>query len=256
MCTREVQQKLAPTQCLVGLQSVIKDPMALIMEFTDAGAAGRVRGLCGDLVLLSPRQALIRTEVAAGTWHTRLSDLMRDTPQSCILKIKYRPNQNGGRPWAQPAATARQVQAVRAQAAVHRQGRAPGSEATDMDTELSLNGTLGPDPGNLLRTMMAAVSRQLNGQLQEQADDQELRPGGWVMLKKPGTDELSGRIKVRLGSISDVRMVEETLHNYPIAVGAECVSIQVHNPFLQKLPQCSSGNGLEAPSVTRGGTTP
>ena len=75
------------------------------------------------------------------------------------------------------------------------------------------------------------------------------------MMKKPGTDELSGRVKIRLGSVNDAKVLEDTLQGTPVAIGGEWATVQVHNPVLHRLPTCTSGNDVECPSFTSGGVT-
>ena len=78
-------------------------------------------------------------------------------------------------------------------------------------------------------------------QFKEAEDNAGLDTGKWQMLHRTGSDELSGRIRVRLGNSLDAKRMEETIHSMPISVGGELVAITVSNPCLQKLPSCNSG---------------
>ena len=124
-----------------------------------------------DVLLLSDNMALIRTEVPHQTWSKILSDLMRDSPGCCPLRVKWRPSQHGGRPWAQPDVTSKQLQSVRARARVHVQGRAPGSCQTDMETDIKLQGSLGPEPKALLRAVMSSVSQHMQAVNKQEKHD-------------------------------------------------------------------------------------
>ena len=255
LCLRELKHLLAKYPCLVGLRNIYKDPTALIMEVTDMSAAVSLQGLCNDMVVLSPYKVLLRTEVSTQVWQASLANIMRAAPNSCALKVVWRPSQHGGRPWAQPDATSRQLQAVRAQAKVRQQGRSPGSSAQDLVSELRIQGSLGPSPEFLLRTVMTAVAQQVQIPLQEKPAEQELGTGDWSLQKRPGTDDASGTIRIRLGCIEDARLLEDKLHSSPILIGDKYVALLVSHPILHKLPQWQSGNDQGSPPPIVGGTT-
>ena len=63
------------------------------------------------------------------------------------------------------------------------------------------------------------------------------------MLQITGSDELSGRIRIRLGSLEDVRLLETAIHSMAVSIGGELVAIKVSNAVLQPLPRCGQGNG-------------
>ncbi len=51
--------------------------------------------LCDDILPISPKIALVHTGVLADTWQGILSDLMCNSPTSCILKLRWRPSFHG-----------------------------------------------------------------------------------------------------------------------------------------------------------------
>ena len=118
-----LQEHLRPAPCLVGLLSCLKDCQALKFEVTEAQAAVKFRHLFWDCILTSPQEALIRTEGTAANWQIELSRRMREEPDSCGLKIKWRPSMHDGKNWAQPIAIESQIQAVRVQAGIKCKGR-------------------------------------------------------------------------------------------------------------------------------------
>ena len=192
-------------ECVVGLMGMCQDQAALLVELTDAHAASAFKPYCTDILLISERMALVRTEVSYVTWSQLLSDWSRNSPSSTPLKLKWRPSVQGGRPWAQPDLIPQQMQAVKAQSKVRLQSRLPGSKPSDMDTNIQIHGSLGPEPHKLLRDVMASIVHQLGGSIQEVREQVLDSPGDWAILIRPGTDEPSGSIRIRLGSIQDAK---------------------------------------------------
>ena len=88
---------------------------------------------------------------------------------------------------------------------------------------------------------MTTVSEKIRTNFQELDSNRELSANTWQMLKKPGTDEVSGRIRIRIGSSELARNIQNTIHSLPISVGGELVAISVHNACLQELPKCNLG---------------
>ena len=212
-------------------------------EVTEAQAAVKFRHLFHDCVLTSPQEALIRTEGTAENWQIELSRRMREEPECCGLKIKWRPSMHGGRTWAQPIAIESQIQAVRVQAAIQCKGRAPGSEGGDFETTIQIQGTLGPEPASLMRQVMCTLNAKLNANLQEQAPEERLTTGGWQLVKTIGTETLSGRIRVKLSSKPEVDGLIKAYHGSSIKIGELVATIQISNLAVQALPTCNYVGG-------------
>ena len=202
-------------------------------------------------MLISEREALIRTEGTPENWQTELSRRMRNEPEACGLKLKWRPSMHGGRTWAQPIAVEAQIQAVRMQAAITCQGRAPGSKDQDFTSNIQIQGTLGPDPAGLIRKIMQSLNEKLGASLTEQAAEERLETGRWQLSKIEGTDEPSGRIRVMLSNKPEVIGMQKAYHGTTIRVGELSATLHISNPILAELPACIDVGG--APFVaTRG----
>ena len=236
LTTESLQKHMHDQGCLIGLRNICQDPYSLLLELTSAAAAQEIQKFCSDVLLLSNNMALIRTEVSHQTWAKILSDIMRESPSCCPLQVKWRPSQHGGRTWAQPDITTKQLQAVRAQAKVHLQGRVPGSSPSDFATNLQLQGSLGPDPHALLRSVMSSVAQHIQANLREVDTRVTMQVGDWVMLSRPGTDEPSGSIRIQLSSVEQARHLQQGIQGNVVVVGGERIAIQVSNPVLMNLP--------------------
>ena len=125
---------------------------------------------------------------------------------------------------------------VRAQARVKLQGRSPGSLASDLETDIRVPGPLGPDPAALLRATMSTVSSEVQALLHEVPNDVTLRVGDFTLLHKPGTDEPSGTIRIRLGNIEDAKKLERGIQGCIVVVNGRRSLVQVNNPILLNAP--------------------
>ena len=85
---------------------------------------------------------------------------------------------HGGRTWAQPILIEFQIQAVKVQAGIQCEGRTPGSEEGDFETVIQIEGTSGPEPAALMRSIMNTLNAKLNANLQEQTPEERLNTRG------------------------------------------------------------------------------
>ena len=236
MSSLDLQKHVQTLECIVGLLGMCQEVNTLMCELTDAKASFDIKPYCTDILLISPRIALIRTEVTHTVWCQLLSNWARSNPSSCPLKLKWRASQHGGRPWAQADLTERQMLSVRAQAKVKLQGRCPGSNPADLETDIRIPGPLGPDAGMLLRATMVAVATETQATLREVTNQVTLQLGDFVLLNKPGTDEPSGTIRIRLGSIQDAKMLERSIQGCVVVINGRRAHVQVSNPMLLNAP--------------------
>ena len=249
---KELAKALQGLRCTVGLRATYLDKSALLVDGTDWEALHPVDHLCEDILPVSPRVALIHTGVLANIWEGVLTDMMRNNPTCCILKLRWRQSYHGGRPWAQPAATTAQMQAVKTQVNIRLQGRTPGA-GRDLESLITFPGNLGPEPEALVGEVMKSIASRLGAVLFERPVGENLEPGHWCMLKHPGSQDPTGRARIRLSNRADAEKLEKAINAQPVYVGGETLAIQVSNPALMKLPFWQ-GNGQGA--QLRGGPPP
>ena len=241
---KELSKVLQAFQCAIGLRATYLDRSALLVEMTDWEALQSVEHLCEDILPISPKVALIHTGVLSSTWDNILTDTMKNNPSQCILRIKWRRSYHGGRPWAQPAVTSAQMQAVKTHANIKRQGRALGS-GKDLESTISIPKSLGPAPVALVEELMKNIGIEFGAVLNQKQEDATLEPGDWCMLKHPGTQDPTGRMRIRLSNSDDVKKLEDMFHAQPVEVGGEFCALQVSNSAFMKLP-LQQGNDMGA----------
>jgi len=246
----QVQRLVRPLEGLAGLRDIFTDRAALLMEITNWDALQSVSPLCDDVVALSPKWALVRTGIRSEQWVETLSNLMRNNPYDCILRIQWRQSYHGGRPWALPSATTQQIQAVRVQARAKLSSRG-GKIDRPLESSITVEGNLGPDPAGLVRIMMGNIQTKLASPLQEVIEGSELRIGQWLMCLHPPTQEPTGRIKVMVANSSAAKELEKAAHNQVVNVGGDALAVKVCNFQTMALPRCQ-GNELGAPTALPG----
>ena len=235
LCCRQLRAIITFPDTYIGRQDTYMDHTALLAEVTHWSAWGHFSHLYDDLVPVSPRFALLKTRAPPTVWHKSLTDTMHADPSHCVLKIKWRSSTHGGRPWATPAATATQLQAVRSQAQATLQGRQLGI-GRDLESEIAIQGPAGPDPESILRSIMEEVSKAMGCPLTQRPEGNLLAPGEWHTIQDKTTGNTSGRIKILPGHARDVQLLENAVHAQPILIGSDTRSLRVTNLAMMHIP--------------------
>jgi hypothetical protein len=249
---KEFASLLAGMRCTVGLEETYLDKAALLVDLTDWEAIHEISHLCDDILPVNSKTAIIHSDITSVVWSGILSDKMRNSPQCCALKIRWRPSYHGGRPWAQPAATTTQIQAVKKHAADSRKGKPRGS-GKDWESSITTNSNLGAEPAALLEAVMGKIGGILGLQLLQKPEGEELQVNQWCMLLGPETQAPTGRLRIRLKDEEAVRVLDQRCHTMPITIGNQSVAIQVSNLAITKLPKCL---GNERGTLLRGTAPP
>ena len=221
------------------------------MEVTNTMAIDNFKHMSKHIIKNGPLLALTRTEVLPSIWRSSLSVRVDESPDCCVTKLKWKPSTHGGRTWAQPDPTSRQLMAVKAQAGIRRQGRTPGEDSNDLVSEIVIDKPLGPRPKEILRAMMGSVSIQLAATLEDKQDEHDLPVGGWAMLLRPGSNEPSGKIRLKLSNSEEVHTLRHKLQDCSIRVGGEHLAVQVNNFAILDHPNQRQGKGPGAARSSR-----
>ena len=92
---------------------------------------------------------------------------------------------------------------------------------------------------------MKNIGIKFGAVLNQKQEDATLEPGDWCMLKHPGTQDPTGRMRIRLSNSDDVKKLEDMFHAQPVEVGGEFCALQVSNSAFMKLP-LQQGNDMGA----------
>ena len=85
---------------------------------------------------------------------------------------------------------------------------------------------------------MQGVQQKLGTQLKEVQGEQLQEMGEWLMCIDPASGKPNGKIKVRAGSSSQVRLLEEIVGRLDVVISGNSVPISVSNFHAMALPQC------------------
>ena len=109
LLVRAARQALAGVPGVaVSHTSIMDDPGALVVDFTEPAALTLHPDYCEQLLLLSPRRGVLVTTSSQGTWERLLTHQAEQPDGPQILKLCWRRSTRGGRPWVLPQAITKQ----------------------------------------------------------------------------------------------------------------------------------------------------
>ena len=227
------QEYLAPS-VMVGSRQLFYDNSALLAELSDPTALLHLWPHCEEVVLISRRLASIRTGLEPADMTRVLDTIMDGDPEVMVKKIRWRASRQGGRPWATPSVTTRQMAALERSV----KGRHL-PEAARNTAEVTIPGSLGHNPRQVIDTLMAVVASRTGLALTEGGQNQGARPGTWQRLQDSDPSAAPGRLRLHLQSYREVELLAEQLHGKAIQIGVDLLAVDVFHPDLVHNP----GNG-------------
>ena len=167
---------------------------------------------------------------------------MRTTPIT-ILKLKWRPSRNGGRPWATPDATAQQLGAAR------RLIKNKDGGVEDLTVNLDLAGSLGIQPKEVIRSLMQVVAQHSQLPLVESIEaTQNQAAAKWKWLAGEDPSLPPGRVRIFCEGLELVEALHLNIKGRAVQIGPDLVSIDLSNDlretkFNPTLSSASQKNG-------------
>jgi hypothetical protein len=212
-----------PATTLLAAEDIFADNAAMLLDVSDPTAAMEAVALCDDMAFVSAKLLTVRSLTAPAVWEDRLEQLFAETPARCITRIRWRKSRNGGRTIAQPAATARQVQAT-----IRVEKVCPVAAALSIQAEVALHGNLGHD----VRQVELQILRVLAGcgvVLQERAESAPVAPDSWQSIASDMSAGPSGRLRLCLSSPGQMALVRQALHDKAFQIGVDMITLVVHD---------------------------
>ena len=209
----------------------------MIMEFLDASIVAKASMLCSEFSFLSADKALIRSDASTDTWVKLMDSLCKEGEHNIISKIRWKSSKYGGRPWAVPTVSSSVLAASRR--CKGKQGK--GAQLSDFITEISVNGEIGIGDKETIDELVKHVCTQTGIQLKAFSPNDKGVIGTWKHLASYDPTEPPGRARLYLGSPEDVKKIYASLHGQILQVGADSLSITIHNDCLER--ERLSGNG-------------
>ena len=180
--------------------------------------------------MISPRLMLIETRTDEETWNSSLTAAWQHNPTTAGIKVRYRPSLQMKTPFAQVAATASNIAAVRA-----RKGHAPSSPTLRSPQTLQVTitmplGTCGPLE-QWLPAFMQKASSTNNLPLQKTTAESGLDVHKWKeILAYDGS--WTGKVLVQLVTPEEVHKLHSSLHGQGIQIQHHLAGISVDSDHL------------------------
>ena len=142
---QHIKHTLLPTTAIFGAHALFSDTNAPLMEISAPGAAIHSATLCKQMVFVTPRLAIIKTDTTKEAWRTHVDDIMQEDTACVVLRIKHKTSWLGGRPgqvWVTPSATQNKLSAARRTKA----SAIDNPQPQHMVANISIGGAIGWDP--------------------------------------------------------------------------------------------------------------
>ena len=212
---------------LIGSRGLFTSEAALLADFGNVRSISEETHFLDEVVLVSPRLALLTTPHDSRYWGGTLTRQLRSDPTSAIKGIRYRPSK-GGRPWAKPAALPIQIQNARAQAAL-RNAHTTATMEHQHRCAISITEIPTGMPDDLLQVIVQHVSDILGLPLQRNDDLNAMRVYDWQPLQDP-LGRWRGGLVVQCSNQQETRTLHDRLQGNCIERnGTPCI-LEVNNP--------------------------
>ena len=186
--------------------------------------------LCEQLLVISPRLALLHTHATKDTWDDLLTKILRYNPARSISRIRWRRGDRGGKDFAIPRVERDQAKARATKArGLRRKALPPPGLVT-----VVFQGSAGRAPEELLAKLAKNISDLLGTPLQ-QAEGEELNQGEWAPLKDP-RGRTKGGIRILLTSLAETERLQSILSQYSLEVDGVFRPLRTTSLFLEAAP--------------------
>ena len=224
-------------QAIVGVQSTMASPTAMLVDVMSP-AAGHTHGsLCWSTLVISPRLLLVETRTDATTWSTSLTSSWDHNPNTSGIKIRYRPSTNTKPLFAQVQATTADIAAVRARRS-HSHSQPTLSNPPTLQATITMPlGTRGPLE-QWLPIFMQKVATTNNLPLQASTTEHGLDIYKWKAVSNY-EGAWSGKVLVQLANTDELHRMRRTLHGHSIEVQQHVAGIFVDSDHIDLSSQAT-----------------
>ena len=113
-CKVYLATELREFRPLLGWTDIIQLPSTKLLDVTCVSAIAQYTDIVSEVLIISPRCALIRSTTDEETWAARISDSWTRDPMVIAEKVRHRPSTNIKAPYASIRATAAQISGAKA----------------------------------------------------------------------------------------------------------------------------------------------
>jgi hypothetical protein len=214
---------------LIGSRSLFSDRSSYLVDMGHPRAISEVVSLIDEVVLVSPRLAIMITAKSADTWSQRLTDQFKADPLVAIEKIRSRVSRNGGRPWAKPCLLQNHMRAAKSRMATSKSAGASAARV-ELRSCIAVQGLTMSRANSMITSLMQRVSEVLGLPLRHCADVAAMRPHDWAVARNPKGD-WAGRILIESETPREVQDLFNRIHGSSIEVNGMSYALEVDNAY-------------------------
>jgi len=227
----------------VGSEDLFSDPTARRLEFNSPDVVPHLNPMLDQMVMVSPRLALIHTQQSAADWVKVLTARHHLDASSTAIIITWRKPHQQPAIFAAPEMLQTRSVATRRED-THRARPSRMSRYRQAQVFTHVQGPLGPDPDQLLSAMLEHIQLALGRTTEMGTSEDALEPGQcWIF--RDGTGLWKGSFVHQLPDIADAIAVHQLMQGSTLQVGATFAMISVRNSRLDADPalcQRATGN--------------
>ena len=251
LITTRLKNTISNPEVVVGNSRTLHDRTALMIDISNTSVLPHFQHLIVSGLLLSSRTVLAEISGDIASWQLLIDMLAKNDASNCISSISWRKS-NGGRAWIRPHLLQQELRNRQALDKAKTNGRELGAD-TALTALISLAGqSFGGDPGLLQAATIEKIAEIIRRPIAENTAKTTLLEDQWMTINRPGTNDWSGQVRLRLRTQEDLELLHRALHGTPIWLGAAWTHISIVNPMLPVVagpqPGGHSGRGNGRPS--------
>ena len=218
-------------QPLIGLQSTITNPTARMLDITSPTGAYLVSHLCDNIILITPRLAIITTPSTSAAWTQLMTHCWHNDPTHCALTLRLRESTNArNKKLAEVTATKEQMSAARARKGHQEIPPNPDKPLTlratlDFPSNTDANSTSWPPH------MMAHLSTTTRIPMQQHLPENGMELGTWKPLLN-FEQNWTGKILLQCRTAEELLLIYKTVQNKGVNIQGHMTSIQMHSDYV------------------------
>jgi len=231
---RNLRRRHLDSSVMVASQGIYSEGDALLLDLTAPAALPKVWALCAEALFITPSLATVVTDVQQEDWQSRVDEIWAEDCEAGVSKVRWRPSRFGGRQWAVPAAVVAQGPCTR---------RVPRSKAVhaagSLTAEVTLNGSLGYDPEDVVARLVLVLGTRTGLQLSRVPQGQQPGANTWRHAADSDPTAAPGLVRLYLAQPGDLEVIRRELDGRAIQYGEDLVEVQVLTQVGPEAP----GNG-------------
>jgi hypothetical protein len=222
----------------IGPLKLYTEPGALLTEFGHTKALTEALESIENIVLVSPRLALVTTSESSEHWCALLTRQLKSDPLGAIMKLRFRPSRHGGRAFAKPEALPCNIKQTKAKAAARPPPAADGT-AHELQSTIQISEIPTGTPDDLLLYIIDQLGAAIGAPFRQKAQQGPLN----AYECRPVRDAIgkwTGSIDFKCASQQEHGLLYAKLQGSGIELSGTCCVLDITNSFLNLATSAAS----------------